>query len=162
MKMVHDHPSLILPFLAVVNQLHRLCASIPVEALPTGMTMSQLAVISYLHFRGEQETYQKDLETCLKLRRSTVSSLLSTLERKGFLQRVSVPQDARLKKIILTEEASLLGAQIHDAFSALDIKMFQGLTSEELSLLDTIFLKIQSNLSSIEDCSTLKPLGGKP
>ena len=159
MNTEENRPSLILPFLAVVNQLHRMCSSIPIEALPTGMTMSQLAVISFLHFRGDQDTYQKDLETYLKLRRSTVSSLLNTLERKGLLERVSVPQDARLKKIILTEEASPLGLQIHAAFAALDFNMFQGLTPEEIALLDSILVKIQTNLSTIETCSSL---GGNP
>ncbi|MBQ9851846.1 MAG: MarR family transcriptional regulator [Ruminiclostridium sp.] len=162
MEAEQNRTSLILPFLAVVNQLHRLCSSIPVDALPAGMTMSQLAVISYLHFRGEEETYQKDLETCLKLRRSTVSSLLSTLERKGLLIRVSVPHDARLKKIILTENASQLGRQIHAAFSALDFMMFQDLTPEEIHLLDSVFQKIQNNLSTIENCSSPDPLGGNP
>lgn len=159
MNTEENRPSLILPFLAVVNQLHRMCSIIPIEALPTGMTMSQLAVISFLHFRGDQDTYQKDLETCLKLRRSTVSSLLNTLERKGLLERVSVPQDARLKKIILTEEASSLGLQIHAAFAALDFNMFQGLTPEEIALLESILVKIQTNLSTIETCSSL---GGNP
>ena len=40
--------SLILPFMAIVNQLHRLTGYIPDGTLPQGMTISQLATIAFL------------------------------------------------------------------------------------------------------------------
>lgn len=154
----HNQTSHILSFLAVVNQLHRLVSNPRDSTLPQGMTISQLSAIAFLYFRQEKETYQKDLETCFKLRRSSVSSLLNTLEKKGFLQRVSVPHDARLKKLVLTQEAKEIGTCIHEAFAGLDRRMFQGITPEELTTLDTVLSKIQRNLNSIDTCSH----GGTP
>ena len=143
--------SLILPFMAIVNQLHRLTGYIPDGTLPQGMTISQLATIAFLYFRPDQETFQKDVEQCFKLRRSTVSSLLNTLEKKKLIQRVSVPQDARLKKLILTEEAQQIGSHIHDLFADLEKCMFQGISSQDLATLDTVFLQVQCNLNRLED-----------
>ena len=150
MELEQKRTSLILPFLAIVNQLHRLTANIPDGTLPQGMTISQLATIAYLYFRNDQETFQKDIENCFKLRRSTVSSLLNTLEKKNLLQRVSVPQDARLKKLLLTEEARQIGAHIHQLFSQLEHYMFQDISPEDLVTLDAVFSQIQNNLNHLE------------
>ena len=42
--------------------------------------------------------------------RSTVTYILQLMERKGYIERQSVPQDARLKRLILTEE----GGRVHE------------------------------------------------
>lgn len=146
-------PNHILSFLAVVNQLHRMASNTPAGTFPPGMTVSQLAAIAFLYFRSHQDTFQKDIEINFKLRRSTVSSLLNTLERKGFLHRVSVPQDARLKKLVLTKEAQQIGTCIHETFSDLDKRMFRGIPQKDLDTLDSVLSQVQKNLSQIETCS---------
>ena len=45
-----------------------------------------------------------------KITRSTVTNILQLMERKGYIERQSVPQDARLKRLILTEE----GGRVHE------------------------------------------------
>ena len=98
------------------------------------------------------------MEQCFKLRRSTVSSLLNTLEKKKLIQRVSVPQDARLKKLILTEEARQIGTSIHGLFADLEAFMFQDISPEDLATLDKVFAQVQRNLNRLEDTSP----GGNP
>lgn len=158
METEQNRTSLILPFLAIVNQLHRLTGNIPDGTLPQGMTVSQLAAIAFLYFRPDQDTFQKDIESCFKLRRSTVSSLLNTLERKGLIHRVSVPQDGRLKKLVLTEEAKQIGSRIHSLFSDLEHFMFQDISPDALATLDAVFSQVQRNLNRLEDSSP----GGAP
>ncbi|MBR5533764.1 MAG: MarR family transcriptional regulator [Ruminiclostridium sp.] len=148
----------VMSFLAVVNQLHRLVTNMPGDTLAQGMTVSQLATIAFLYFQRDRDTFQKDIEDCFKLRRSTVSSLLNTLEKKELLQRVSVPQDARLKKIILTEDAKAIGLSVHKAFGEIDALMFQGISPEELATLDSILSRVQQNLHHLETHSP----GGTP
>ena len=153
-----SRPSHILSFLAVVNQLHRLASSAPCGTLPQGMTLSQLAAIAFLYFRSDQDTFQKDIEVCFKLRRSTVSSLLNALEKKGLIRRVSVPQDARLKKLVLTDDAIEIGSGVHASFADMNHLVFQGLSLEDLDTLDRILSKVQHNLNNLETHST----GGAP
>ena len=46
-------------------------------------------------------------EMCIRdssITRSTVTNILQLMERKGYIERRSVPQDARLKQLVLTEE----------------------------------------------------------
>jgi len=57
-----------------------------------------------------RDIYQKDIETEFKIRRSSVTSVLNTLEKNGFIQRCSVENDGRLKKIVLTAKAKKVGA----------------------------------------------------
>ena len=95
----------------IVNQLHRMAMRMPPDALPSGMTISQLSTIGFLYFSQQGDVYQKDIESFFKLRRSTVSSQLDTLEKKGLIQRVPVSHDARLKKLVLTEEGLRISGQ---------------------------------------------------
>ena len=53
---------------------------------------------------GEQSDLPQDQP------RSTVTNILQLMERKGYIERQSVPQDARLKRLILTEE----GGRVHE------------------------------------------------
>ena len=128
---------------AIINLLHRMAIHTP--ALPHGMTASQLSTIAFLRFsQGAQ--YQRDLEAFFKLRRSTVSSQLNTLERKGLLRRVAVSHDARLKQLVLTEE----GIRFHEntilSFHQTDDYVANLLTEEENAELLRLLNKLRDAL----------------
>lgn len=128
---------------AIINLLHRMAIHTP--ALPHGMTASQLSTIAFLRFsQGAQ--YQRDLEAFFKLRRSTVSSQLNTLERKGLLRRVTVSHDARLKQLVLTEE----GVRFHEntilSFHQTDDYVANLLTEEENAELLRLLNKLRDAL----------------
>ena len=54
---------------------------------------------------GHGDVYQKDVEQEFRIRRSTATVMLQSLEQKGYLVRVASTEDARLKRILLTEKA---------------------------------------------------------
>lgn len=60
-----------------------------------------------IHFLYDQTepVYQRDIEKRLCIRRSTVTATLNRMEKNGLIVRESVPEDARLKRIVLTEKA---------------------------------------------------------
>ena len=47
----------------IVNQLHRMAMRMPPDALPSGMTISQLSTIGFLYFSQQGDVYQKDIES---------------------------------------------------------------------------------------------------
>ena len=53
----------------IVNQLHRMAMRMPPDALPSGMTISQLSTIGFLYFSQQGDVYQKDIESFFKLHR---------------------------------------------------------------------------------------------
>lgn len=149
MEQTLSYPQHIVRFFSIMNQLHRLAMQHHCEK-PPGMTIPQIATITILTLSSEQDVFQRDLEHILKLRRSTISSLLNTLERKELIQRIPVPQDARLKKLVLTEEGRRIGALVYQVFSQTNDAMVEGFTQEEQDTLSSLLLRIEQNLNQVE------------
>ena len=67
-------------------------------------------IIEYLYRHRDAAVFQRDIEREFSITRSTVTNILQLMERKGYIERRSVPQDARLKQLVLTEE----GIRFHE------------------------------------------------
>lgn len=86
-----------------INQFHR-------ENNVDNVTPMHDWIMSYLYWHKNEAVYQRDIEREFSITRSTVTNILQLMERKGYIERQSVPQDARLKRLILTEE----GGRVHE------------------------------------------------
>ena len=64
------------------------------------LTPTQMQIVEYMLKHNEENVYQKDLETILNLRRATVSGVLQTMEKNGYIERVVDTEDSRIKKIL--------------------------------------------------------------
>lgn len=72
-----------------------------------GLTSIQSRILGHLR-HAEKEgrcVFQREIEDVFRIKRSSVTSVLQTLEKKGLIIRESIPEDGRLKKLVLTEEA---------------------------------------------------------
>ena len=56
------------------------------------------------------------------------------MEQKGFIERHSVPQDARLKKLVLTPKAISLHETIKKTFDQLESDLLKGFSEKEIEL----------------------------
>ena len=144
--LLHTYPLILL--MQIMNQMHRLSMESGCLSEYDGMSVSQLACVAYLSFSGDAPVYQRDLEECFKLRRSTISSLLTALERKGLLCRVPVSHDARLRRLVLTEKGQSLGGQILERFAQLNGILVDCLDPEEQETLGRILKKMTRHLSA--------------
>lgn len=87
-------------------------------------------IVEYLYVHRDSPVFQRDIERDFSITRSTVTNILQLMERKGYIERQSVPQDARLKMLVLTEkgrgfhEKTMLSLHQTDEFVA-------GLLTEE-------------------------------
>ena len=52
-------------------------------------------IIGYLHNNRFKDVFQKDIEERFTMRRSTVTGVLQSMERNGYIIREKVPYDAR-------------------------------------------------------------------
>ena len=95
-----------------------------------GITHMQFAILSFItrSTNDGKDVFQKNLEISFDIRPSSVSSILSLMEEKKLIKRVSVKNDARLRKIILTKEGSkkyvMFENKIKSLFSDDEIKVF--------------------------------------
>ena len=108
----------------------------------------QIWVVRYLHEHKGEEICQRDLERDFNVTRSTVTGILQIMEKKGYILRVSVPTDARLKKILLTEKGEKLYYKVRDHIHETETFLVKGMTEEEVEQLLFLLGKIKHNLTT--------------
>lgn len=107
--------------------------------------------IRYFYENREKDIFQKDFEERFSIRPSTASKILKTMEDKGYIKRVSVESDARLKKIILTDTAVELHKRITADIAARELRLRQNVTDEELQNFFRVMEKFTANLEDYND-----------
>ena len=71
----------------------------------TPLTSIQALVLHYLMTESvKRNVFPKDLEEFLEIKPSSVTSLISNLERNGYLRRESLADDGRYKNLVLTQK----------------------------------------------------------
>lgn len=109
-------------------------------------------IIAYLYENQDRDIYQKDLEEKFKITRSTVTNILKLMEKKGYIQRLPVEKDARLKKLVLTEMAKKIQQKnIIDMHRTVDRQLMKDITEEELDVFFRVVQKMKENLNSDMD-----------
>lgn len=105
-------------------------------------------MLGYIHDKSRiQDVFQRDIEGDFNIRRSTATVMLQTLEQKGFIVRVPVEHDARLKKIVLTDKAIEQNRMIREKIDAFNENIEAGITPEEKQEFFRILNKIEKNLT---------------
>ena len=111
-----------------------------------GLTGMQFAIVSFIAKEStERDVFQKDLEQKFDIRKSTVTGILNTMERDGLLLRETVPYDARLRKMILTDKALQAKKNSEQVIDTVENQLSKGLTEEEIATFLTILEKISKN-----------------
>ena len=77
---------------------------------------------------------------------STVHGHLERLEKKGLIRRETVPNDARLKKLVLTPNGKKLQAAIERDQQETERLLRQGVTEEELQMFFQVMEKFKKNI----------------
>lgn len=113
------------------------------------MTGMQGWVLGYFTHHDGQEIFQRDLEAEFRVRRSTMTQLLNTMEKGGLIERVECEKDRRLKKIVPTPLARDYMRRSEEAILIAEQQLTRGFSKEEI---DTFY-------SFIERCKY--NLGGK-
>lgn len=103
-------------------------------------------IIHYLYENKDMEIFQKDIEKEFSIRRSTVTGILSLMEEKELIKRISVKEDKRLKRIVLTDKSINFVNTIKEECLRIDETISKGLTAEEINIFIKILRKISDNL----------------
>ena len=114
------------------------------------MTGTHGWAIGFFYHNRDRDVFQKDFEQEFNIRRSTASNILSLIEKNGLITRVSVPYDARLKKIVLSQKALDIQSVVDKAFEKLEETMRQDISEEELQVFFGVIDKINNNLERID------------
>ena len=110
------------------------------------MTGTHGWAVGYFYDNRHRDVFQKDFEQEFDIRRSTASNILSLMEKNGLINRESVPYDARLKKITLTDKALEVQSVVNKSFDRLESTMKKNISDEELSVFFSVLDKVCNNL----------------
>lgn len=114
------------------------------EAELADVTPMHATIIAYLEEHGE--VYQRDLENEFQVNRSTITKIVQIMERKGYIRRETVPQDGRLKRLVLTELGRGLYARLRWCGESTNQEMMNALAPEEQRMLLASLAKIRKKL----------------
>ncbi len=110
-------------------------------------------IIGFLAEHSDEDIFQKDIEARFSMRRSTVSNMIALMEKKGYITRLSVSSDARLKKLVLTQKAldayQLMLSQLNKQEELLK----KDISEDELKTFFEVLDKIRHNIG--EDDSAM-------
>ena len=120
-------------------------SQIPAIRENKSLTASQGIIMAYLA-EAEGDVFQKDIEQCFSLRRSTVSGILDNMEAAGLVVRERVISDARLKRISLTATGKTLVSSVASEFDHLKYLLVSGISEEELTVFRRVTEKMKRNL----------------
>lgn len=111
------------------------------------LTSVQFIVMELIYLApATQDLFQKDLEATLDVRRSTISSVLGLLEKKGYVRRESVCSDARLKKLTLTPSGEAIYLELKACLTAAEAEDFQLFSDEEKATLFQLLERLSASI----------------
>ncbi len=117
-----------------------------------GLSSIQSRMLGYVYFqcRREKKVFQRELEEEFKIRKSSVTSVIQILEKKGLVRRIGVPGDARKKELVLTEQGTAVQEKVLERLNCLEAMVNQALTEEERRLWFSCIRKIETRLEEAE------------
>ena len=117
------------------------------QAVGDKVTVSQAYVIYFMINTDKEDIFQKDLEKQFDLKRAAISLMLNNMEKNDLIKRVPVSEDARLKKLVLTEKSIALADTITTAIDEIEHTLVEDLTQEEIDNFYTVLNKMRNSLS---------------
>lgn len=111
----------------------------------------QGGILGYLYHHGDQPVYQKDLEKEFRISGATASNTLQSMERDGLITRRAVDKDARLKRILMTEETYQNHRQIEAHMEMMDRCMLEGMSDTEVAELYRLLGIVLGNLETLAE-----------
>lgn len=130
--------------------LHRM---IEKQMADLGLSSIQSRVLGYLYFQSAhgRQVFQSELEEEFKIRKSSVTSVLQMLEKKGLVDRIGVREDARRKELLLTEQGVAVQETVLSRLEVLEHQINDLILPEERQIFDRCLERIETRLKEAEN-----------
>lgn len=134
------------------HQINRALDACIGETVSQELTGMRGMVLGYIvrTTRSGRPVYQRDLEHCFRVQRSSIATMLKGIESAGFITRTAVEQDARLKSLAATEKGLACYNQLERCINAFEARLQQGVTESELTSLETVLDKLLCNAKAVQ------------
>ena len=92
---------------------------------------------------------QQELARRLRVSPATMTVSLKSMERDGYVKKLSNAEDLRCKPIAITEKGLRAAKLIDEVFETLDHGMYRGFSGEELERISLLYRRMIDNLEAI-------------
>lgn len=96
-----------------------------------GLTAAQGHLLGHLTHHQDSPQYPRDIEEAFHLSHATVAGLLDRLEKKGFVELQTDPDDRRRRRIVPTEKAREFTQRVGQILDENEEKMLRGFSEKE-------------------------------
>ena len=104
-------------------------------------------IMGYLYHNQERAIYQKTIESDFSIKRSTVTTILQLMEKKGYIRRAAVEGDARLKQIFLTEQGKEIAVRTKTMIDNMENNVIEGIAENQLDIFYEVAQKLVANMN---------------
>lgn len=131
----------------IENSLNRIFGSV---ALKYGLTGKQFFILGFiLRQSKKREITQKDIENFGNVRKSSVSSIISNLEKNHFIVRKSSEKDSRVNILLPTEQAYEIERKINIKRKKVENEIFSCFSEQDLEKCGELLTELQKKLKEI-------------
>ena len=137
----------------LINYLHRQMSRENNQLFTDyGVTPVQFNAILFVFIQNKKgkNVCQKDIERHVNLRPSSVSTLLTTIEKSGFILRTVAEGDARTKFVTLTDKGKVLCGKNKLLMDKCDARIQSALSEEEQETFANLLNKIIAEIEKPE------------
>lgn len=103
------------------------------------------AILVFL-FQQEEPVAMKEIVAQIGRVKSTVTGMVSTLERAGYVKRTPCPQDGRVVRVALTEKGQALRAPFIEISEWLQARIYRQMPAADRQELNRLLEQLLSNL----------------
>lgn len=108
--------------------------------------MTQFHIMMYLIKHSDDDICQKDLEIEANLKKASITGVIDSLARKGFVERVQAEDDKRKNYIRMTKKSLDLKSMIEKNVTELNDFMTKGISKKELDNFFSVIERIKNNI----------------
>lgn len=128
------------------NEIHSRMAVYRSEKGQGELTMMQSWILGFIYRNSQREIFQKDIEAKFSIARSTATGILQLMEKNGYIRRISLPRDARMKKLELTPKGIQRQEITLENIQRMENKLREGISQEDIEIFFRVIRKMRSNV----------------
>ncbi len=102
---------------------------------------------------AEEGLTHSELSERLHVHPATVTNALKRMERAGFLERRSDPEDQRVSRVYLTDAGREIRGAVERVWAELEEQTFQGFSAKERETLERLLQRVHENLEGKGGCA---------
>lgn len=111
-----------------------------------GFDITPVQAMIIMGVYNNESLCQKDIEQFVTCNKSTLSSVLDTMEKNGLIMRIEDKYDSRKKIISLTDKSNDIAKVLEKDCGYMDDLLTAGLSQDELEIFNSVIDKMINNL----------------